>query len=94
MLGNNSDFLLSIEDLTVSFDGFKAVDDVNITRGDIVDNYQAFKFNSTGDVDLYEKLLGEGFAVISDELANLDQIFVDTKFEFGYVTDKMFVGTV
>ncbi len=30
MLGNNSDFLLSIEDLTVSFDGFKAVDDVNM----------------------------------------------------------------
>ena len=26
--------------------------------------------------------------VISRELAKLDQIFVDTKFEFGYVTDK------
>jgi urea transport system ATP-binding protein len=30
MLGNNSDYLLSIEDLTVSFDGFKAVDNVNM----------------------------------------------------------------
>lgn len=30
MLGNNSDYLLSIEDLTVSFDGFKAVDDINM----------------------------------------------------------------
>ena len=30
MVGNNSDYLLSIEDLTVSFDGFKAVDDVNM----------------------------------------------------------------
>jgi urea transport system ATP-binding protein len=30
MIGNNSDYLLSIEDLTVSFDGFKAVDDVNM----------------------------------------------------------------
>ena len=28
------------------------------------------------------------FDVISTELARLDQIFVDTKFEFGYVTDK------
>ena len=26
--------------------------------------------------------------MISDELAKLDQIFVDTKFEFGYVTDR------
>jgi phosphoribosylaminoimidazole-succinocarboxamide synthase len=31
--------------------------------------------------------LREGFDVISEELAGLDQIFVDTKFEFGYVTD-------
>lgn len=30
MVGNNSDYLLSIEDLTVSFDGFKAVDNVNM----------------------------------------------------------------
>ena len=29
-MGNNTDFLLSIEDLTVSFDGFKAVDDVTM----------------------------------------------------------------
>jgi len=38
-------------------------------------------------VDQYEKLLKEGFAVISNALAELDQVFVDTKFEFGYVTD-------
>ena len=30
MLSNNTDYLLSIEDLTVSFDGFKAVDDVSM----------------------------------------------------------------
>jgi phosphoribosylaminoimidazole-succinocarboxamide synthase len=29
----------------------------------------------------------EGFNVISEALAALDQVFVDTKFEFGYVTD-------
>lgn len=68
--------------------GVPAVDDVNITRSDIENNYAAFNFRSVADVDLYEKLLQEGFHVISSELARLDQIFVDTKFEFGYVTDK------
>ncbi|GMG88471.1 phosphoribosylaminoimidazolesuccinocarboxamide synthase [Biformimicrobium ophioploci] len=68
--------------------GVPAVDDVNITRSDIVDNFAAFNFRSAADVDLYEKLLKEGFGVISEALAQLDQVFVDTKFEFGYVTDK------
>ena len=68
--------------------GVPAVDDVNITRSDIDNNYEAFNFRSPEDVDLYETLLREGFDVISSELAKLDQVFVDTKFEFGYVTDK------
>jgi phosphoribosylaminoimidazole-succinocarboxamide synthase len=68
--------------------GVPAVDDVNITRSDIDNNYAAFNFQSPGHVDHYEKLLREGFDVISDELEKLEQIFVDTKFEFGYVTDK------
>lgn len=62
-------------------------DDVNVTRDDLVINYAAFNFRNTDDITQYEKLLAEGFNVISDALANLDQIFVDTKFEFGYVTD-------
>jgi phosphoribosylaminoimidazole-succinocarboxamide synthase len=68
--------------------GVPEVDDVNITRGDIERNYAAFNFRSPGDIDRYETLLREGFDVISNELAKLDQVFVDTKFEFGYVTDK------
>lgn len=68
--------------------GVPEADDVNITRLNIVNNVEAFNFKSTGDIDLYEKLLKEGFDVISNELAKLDQIFVDTKFEFGYVADK------
>lgn len=68
--------------------GVPAVDDVNITRDNITSNLAAFNFRDADDVAYYEKLLTEGFAVISDALANLDQIFVDTKFEFGYVTDK------
>ena len=67
--------------------GVPAVDDVNITRDNIEQNYAAFNFSNTDDINLYEKLLKEGFTVISDALAALDQIFVDTKFEFGYVTD-------
>ncbi len=68
--------------------GVPAVDDVNITRKNIVDNYQAFNFKSLDDIDRYERLLKEGFDVISHALTELDQIFVDTKFEFGYVKDK------
>ncbi|SEA35729.1 phosphoribosylaminoimidazolesuccinocarboxamide synthase [Microbulbifer marinus] len=67
--------------------GVPEADDVNITRKNIEDNVEAFNFRSQDDIDLYEKLLKEGFDVISAELAKLDQIFVDTKFEFGYVTD-------
>ncbi|MBB3063535.1 phosphoribosylaminoimidazolesuccinocarboxamide synthase [Microbulbifer rhizosphaerae] len=67
--------------------GVPEADDVNITRGNIEDNFEAFNFRSRDDIDLYEKLLKEGFYVISEELEKLDQIFVDTKFEFGYVTD-------
>ncbi len=63
-------------------------DDVNITRQNIEDHYQAFNFTNKSDIDLYEKLLAEGFEVISQALADIDQIFVDTKFEFGYVKDK------
>jgi len=68
--------------------GVPEVDDVNVSRADIVNNYERFQFKSTADIDVYEKLLSEGFDVISQELAKLDQIFIDTKFEVGYVTDK------
>jgi len=68
--------------------GVPAVDDVNITRDDIVNNFAAFNFRNADDIAQYEKLLKEGFDVISGELAKLDQVFVDTKFEFGFVTDK------
>ncbi|ADN77496.1 phosphoribosylaminoimidazole-succinocarboxamides ynthase [Ferrimonas balearica DSM 9799] len=67
--------------------GVPAVDDVNITRQNIEDNFEAFNFRSREDIDRYELLLKQGFDVISDALAQLDQVFVDTKFEFGYVTD-------
>lgn len=68
--------------------GVPEADDVNISRQDIISNYAAFNFRSVDDVSLYEKLLQDGFEVISQSLAKLDQVFVDTKFEFGYVTDQ------
>ena len=67
--------------------GVPEVDDVNVTRADIEQNVSAFKFQQASDIDHYETLLREGFEVISSALEKLDQIFVDTKFEFGYVKD-------
>ncbi|WP_299020161.1 phosphoribosylaminoimidazolesuccinocarboxamide synthase [uncultured Photobacterium sp.] len=67
--------------------GVPAVDDVNVSRKDLENNFATFNFNSAADIERYETLLKQGFNVISDALAKLDQIFVDTKFEFGYVTD-------
>ncbi|MFK0572135.1 phosphoribosylaminoimidazolesuccinocarboxamide synthase [Endozoicomonas sp.] len=67
--------------------GVPEADDVNITRQNLDDNFVAFNFRCAEDIDRYEALLKEGFELISKELADLDQIFVDTKFEFGYVTD-------
>ncbi|BBB28477.1 phosphoribosylaminoimidazolesuccinocarboxamide synthase [Neptunomonas japonica] len=67
--------------------GVPEADDVNITRQNLEDNFAAFNLRSQDDIKQYEKLLKEGFGVISDALAALGQIFVDTKFEFGYVTD-------
>ncbi|OBT12100.1 phosphoribosylaminoimidazolesuccinocarboxamide synthase [Vibrio sp. UCD-FRSSP16_10] len=64
------------------------VDDVNVTRQDLLDNYASFNFQSQQDVNHYEVLLKEGFSVIDKALADIGQIFVDTKFEFGYVTDS------
>merc|ERR1719161_2937180 len=69
--------------------GVPEVDDVNISREDITKNLEAFNFKSSEHVDDYEKLLIEGFDVISEALQKMDQIFVDTKFEFGYVVDKV-----
>lgn len=67
--------------------GVPEQDDANITRAVIEQNYQAFNFRCAEDIARYEQLLQQGFKLISNELAQLDQVFVDTKFEFGYVTD-------
>merc|ERR1712054_542639 len=78
----------STKGILTGIPGVPEIDDVNISRNDITNNLEAFNFKSAEHVDDYEKLLTEGFDVISDALKAMDQIFVDTKFEFGYVTDK------
>jgi len=67
--------------------GVPEADDVNITRANIEANFEAFNFKQGEDISLYERLLKEGFSVISEALAKIDQLFIDTKFEFGYVKD-------
>ena len=74
-------------DVLKGIDGVPEVDDVNVSREVIAANHAKFNFASVDDIAQYEKLLKEGFGVISDALAAQGQIFVDTKFEFGYVTD-------
>lgn len=74
----------STKGILTGLDGVPAADDVNIARRDIDRHWQAFGFDTPQDVDHYELLLRQGFEVISDRLAAIGQIFVDTKFEFGY----------
>jgi phosphoribosylaminoimidazole-succinocarboxamide synthase len=78
----------STKGILTGIPGVPEIDDVNISRTDITNNLEAFNFKSAEHVDDYEKLLTEGFDVISEALQKMDQIFVDTKFEFGYVIDK------
>jgi phosphoribosylaminoimidazole-succinocarboxamide synthase len=68
--------------------GVPEVDDVNITRRQIVDNFEAFAFAKREDVDRYETLLTEGVQIISDQAAAAGQLLADTKFEFGYVAHR------
>ena len=65
--------------------GVPEKDDVNVSREQIVKNYEAFAFRSVDDVSQYEKLLSEGFQIIASQAEQAGQLLVDTKFEFGYV---------
>ncbi|KGE02872.1 phosphoribosylaminoimidazolesuccinocarboxamide synthase [Pseudohaliea rubra] len=65
--------------------GVPEADDVNISRAQLLKHRAAFGFEDPGDVDHYTTLLASGFRLIERELAALDLVFVDTKFEFGYV---------
>jgi phosphoribosylaminoimidazole-succinocarboxamide synthase len=68
--------------------GVPAVDDVNVSQETLRAHWEAFKFNHPSDIDHYASLLSAGFRQISDALMMHDQIFVDTKFEFGYAENR------
>lgn len=68
--------------------GVPEVDDVNVSQEILRANWQAFQFQSADDVDHYATLLQSGFRVIAEELARVGQVFVDTKFEFGYAKNR------
>ena len=57
-------------------DGVPEVDDVNVSRATIAANHAAFCFESADDIAVYEKLLTEGFGVISDALAEQVALFL------------------
>lgn len=64
--------------------GVPEADDVNVSAAQLRRHQSAFGFRRAADLARYERLLREGFALIEAELASLDLLFVDTKFEFGY----------
>jgi phosphoribosylaminoimidazole-succinocarboxamide synthase len=71
-----------------SIPGVPAVDDVNVSQETLRAHWKAFKFNHPSDVDHYASLLTAAFEQISNALLPHDQIFVDTKFEFGYAENR------
>ena len=68
--------------------GVPAADDVNVSQETLREHWSAFKFSQPSDVDHYASLLTAGFEQISNALLPHDQIFVDTKFEFGYAENR------
>lgn len=66
--------------------GVPEKDDTNVTQAQIAANYAAFGFNSVDDIPRYEHRLTRGFDLISRQLRQAGDIFVDTKFELGYIT--------
>lgn len=69
--------------------GIPEQDDVNITRQQIEDNYKTFGFRHIDDVKKVDELLVKGFDLISGRLKSIGKIFVDTKFELGYINGRI-----
>jgi len=78
----------STKDVMRGLVGIPEVDDVNIARSDIERHWRAFGFHKVEHIAIYERLLAEGFELISGALADANQLFVDTKFEFGYARNR------
>ncbi len=68
--------------------GVPEKDDANITRSQISENYFKFGFWVSSHVNKYEKLLRQGFDLIARDLDDIGKLFIDIKFEFGYVRNN------
>lgn len=68
--------------------GIPEKEDAPVSPGQIEDNYQAFGFKQKEDVKRFENMFFDAFEYISEELEPVGYIFVDTKFEGGYVMGK------
>jgi phosphoribosylaminoimidazole-succinocarboxamide synthase len=66
--------------------GVKEADDTNVSREQLIEHFEQFKFRSPDDVPIYEEKLVRGWKVIDAGYAKIGNLFVDTKFEFGYIT--------
>lgn len=75
----------STKGIITGIEDIPEIDDVNITRDQILGNIDVFNVRDAEDVNTYEKLLTEGFNLISSELEKIGKVFVDTKFEFGFI---------
>ncbi|MEK6839598.1 MAG: phosphoribosylaminoimidazolesuccinocarboxamide synthase [Nanoarchaeota archaeon] len=76
-------------------EGVPEEEDVNISERQITQNYRAFGFKRPEDFYLCEAMVRKAFTLISQQAAQHDQIFVDTKFEVGYSgIELMFIDEV
>lgn len=76
----------STKGVVTGIPGVPEEDDTPITREQVREHWKSFAFEDLSHVDTVEQMLQQGFQLISNSLDNVGQIFVDTKFEFGYVT--------
>lgn len=77
----------STKGILTGIPGVPAADDVNVSAAQLRQHHERFQFASAEDVDTCDRLLREGFDLIARHLADRGLLLVDTKFEFGYVTD-------
>jgi len=78
----------STKGILTGIPGVPAADDVNVSTAQIREHADRFQFASPDDVDTCDRLLRDGFSLISAQLADKGLLLVDTKFEFGYVSGE------
>lgn len=67
--------------------GVPEEDDTPVSPTTVREHYAKFALNSIADYDKMETMLMDAVESIAQDLEGMGQIFVDTKFELGYVKD-------